>query len=81
MKAYLIATNEPLETKQDTLDIHFNPLPSDLTIYLHREDAEAHIAEYNETSRQYYPQEKAWVVEIEIMESQTPTRKTATAAA
>jgi hypothetical protein len=65
MKAYLIATDEPLASKMDTMDEHGNPLADSLSLYLNRADAERAVDDYSKEILG----EAAWIVEVEITES------------
>ena len=47
MKAYLIATDESLASKMDTMDEHGNPMTDSLSPYLNRADAEHAVDNYN----------------------------------
>lgn len=65
MKAYLIATEEPMHSRIDTMDEYGNPRADSLSLYLHRADAEKAAEEYNAAILD----EAAWIVEVEIKES------------
>jgi len=65
MKAYLIATDESLASKMDTMDEHGNPMADSLSLYLNRADAERAVDNYNKEILG----EAAWIVEGEIKES------------
>jgi len=64
MKAYMIHTNEPFASRDETvIDEYGNTLEP--SIYLNFEDADKAAKDYNEQIKG----ENAWVVPIEIRES------------
>lgn len=65
MKVYMIATDEPMSTRIDTLDEYGNPLADSLSLYLRRTDAEKAVEQYNKEILG----EAAWIVEVEVRES------------
>lgn len=64
MKVHMIATNEPMATRMDTLDEHGNVRPDEISLYLHRADAEKAVSEYNDEIFGH----SAWIVEVGVKE-------------
>lgn len=64
MKVYMIATNEPIDTRLDTLDEYGNVLADDISLYQHRADAEKAVSEYCDE----FGGHSAWIVEVRVKE-------------
>jgi hypothetical protein len=64
MKVYMIATNEPMVTRMDTFDEHGNVRSDEISLYLHRADAEKAVSEYNDE----ISGDSAWIVKVEVKE-------------